>query len=244
MVLWYARNNAALDKDPMGQMAWLQGELEAARSRGQAVLVAAHIPNGFVERDPGQYNLKAHMGDAFNAMLREYADVVVAFIAGHEHSDAFRVVYGDDGTPAVPVFLTPALTPWNATNIQPLIDGNNPSARCYEYDDSTGAVVDYAQYYVKLAAVAPDAPELDWELEYRASDVFGGPVTPQTLDAYYRRLLDDDAEFAAYRLRNSVGVAPHYACDAACRAGHLCAMRHVDVAAYTACLRGHSPVSR
>ena len=65
------------------QVAFLRAELDAARDRGELVIVATHHPSGSLWDGYGS----ALIGSSFRALLAEY-DNVVLHIAGHGHHNA------------------------------------------------------------------------------------------------------------------------------------------------------------
>ena len=62
------------------QLAWLRGELEAATSRGERVVVASHHPSGSLLASYGS----AADADSFQALLNAYPCVIL-HLAGHNH---------------------------------------------------------------------------------------------------------------------------------------------------------------
>ena len=115
--LYYNTNNTG--SDPCGQITWLEETLKgmvevyitkfiipsavsfkfAATPSGTKVIVSAHVPPGFFERDPyfGPYmtNLFGdhHFNEAIVSVLDEFgAGKIVAQIYGHTHTDSFRLV--------------------------------------------------------------------------------------------------------------------------------------------------------
>jgi hypothetical protein len=54
-----------------------------------------HIPPGTMGRSDGISWLKPAFNQRFHALLQRYSDIVITAIFGHEHTDAFRVVYNN-----------------------------------------------------------------------------------------------------------------------------------------------------
>ena len=58
------------------------------------VLISAHVPYGV-----GALGDYIHMYQPYNAkfvsLVKEYSDVIIGSFFGHEHNDAFKVVYND-----------------------------------------------------------------------------------------------------------------------------------------------------
>jgi hypothetical protein len=57
-----------------------------------------------------------------------------------------------DGTPVSLGLLVPGVTPWNST-LAPETGANNPGLRLFQYDEDTGRIVDYHQFYLNLTKV-------------------------------------------------------------------------------------------
>jgi sphingomyelin phosphodiesterase acid-like 3 len=221
-VLWYTANNATVGEvDPAGQMAWLGARLAAAEADGARVLLLSHVPPGVDERS-GEPHLRARFNAQYVALLRRYAGVLAAQLAGHEHSDSFRV-----GGP----LLAPSLTPWR-NHWDPRSLPNNPGVRLFSYDRATGRPLEYRQFYMDLAAPAPA-----WRDLYNATRAYGGLAPAPDADLARWTLLESDpAAFDRYVAANLVGYPQGAPCRGACRARHLCAIRHLDLDAYAACV--------
>lgn len=225
-VLWYTANNATeADEDPAGQIAWLNKTLAAAEAGGRRALLVAHVPPGVDERS-GLPHLRARFNRAYVSLLRRYASTVAAQLAGHEHSDSFRV-----GGP----LLAPSLTPWR-NHWDPRSLPNNPGLRLFSFAGPL-ASLDYVQYELDLSRAAREAgPVAPFREEYTASALFGGLRPGPAGDAARAALLASNlTAFDAYTAANLVGY-PQAACRGACRATQLCAVRHIDLGDFDACV--------
>jgi len=63
------------------------------------VLIVGHVPPGVFGRGSGVSWMRPAFNERFVGLLRQYHSVIVAAIFGHEHTDAFRVVYDDGKSP-------------------------------------------------------------------------------------------------------------------------------------------------
>jgi sphingomyelin phosphodiesterase acid-like 3 len=103
------RNACGLPGDPdpgRATLSWLEGKLAAAEKAQEHVWLVYHIPPGIdgyatFKRGtcPGTIipMWKEAYAEPFLALLRRYADTIVASFAGHTHMDDFRLIGDADG---------------------------------------------------------------------------------------------------------------------------------------------------
>lgn len=163
----YDSCNASPPTDPNGQFGWLKDELTRAKLNNEKVILAGHIPYGINEYD-GSINWCAGYVDSFLTIIYPFVeDVIVNQIFAHYHLDEFRVLLSpaseeDEATStSKPKAVSSVMI---HPSISPLHD-NNPSFRYYHYYRETGAIVDYAHFYLDLALVNL-MPAPRWALEY------------------------------------------------------------------------------
>jgi sphingomyelin phosphodiesterase acid-like 3 len=179
---------SAADGDPgRATLAWLEAELAAAKEAGERVWLLYHIPpgiDGYATLRQGSCPAaiipmwdQAYAG-AFNALLRSYADTVIAGFAGHTHMDDFRLIR-DAQSPHGFALITPGVSP---------IYGQNPAYRTLIYD-SAGGVLDQTTYYLTnlpQATVAPRGLPPVWHAEYTFTQQWNLPrVDLSSLDQLY-----------------------------------------------------------
>ena len=149
-------------------LAWLEGELAAARRHRQAVWVMGHIPPG-VDAYATLSKLKnvctsgatMFLGtDGLNDLLTRYADVVRLGLFGHTHSDELRLLRGAGGE--VPVKLIASISP---------VHGNRPTFTVAQVDGRTAKLVDYAVFL----ASNDSGKSTTWELEYDFRETYQEP---------------------------------------------------------------------
>lgn len=100
-------------------------------------------------------------------------------------------------------------------------------------------------YFVNLSQANAQGTPL-WELEYRLTQAYGVPdAGARSMHAALGRIASDPRALQRYYVYNSVSYDPS-ACEQACRAEHVCALREVAFDAYAACLRapGAAPAPR
>ncbi|XP_057556926.1 acid sphingomyelinase-like phosphodiesterase 3b isoform X1 [Hippopotamus amphibius kiboko] len=104
---------------------------------------------------------------------------------------------------------------------------------------------DMVTYFLNLSqANAQGAPR--WELEYRVTEAYRVPdAGAGSMHAALGSISSDQSALQRYYVYNSVSYDTR-ACDEACRAEHVCALREVAFDAYAACLRapGVAPAPR
>ncbi|XP_019288036.2 acid sphingomyelinase-like phosphodiesterase 3b isoform X2 [Panthera pardus] len=149
------------------------------------------------------------------------------------------------GAPISVMFLTPGVTPWKTTLPGVVNGANNPGIRVFEYDRATLSLQDMVTYFVNLSQANEKGIPL-WELEYRLTEAYGVPdAGSRSMHAALGRIASDPGTLQRYYVYNSVSYDME-ACDPACSAEHVCAMREVAFDAYAACLRapGAAPAPR
>lgn len=112
--LYYFENKAdnTTVVDPIGQFAWVNATLTAARENGKKVLIAYHVPIGCTGRFMGQ--LHNQRNNQIVEVLSPFHDIIVGHLAGHNHIDAFHIIEGKSG--ASPEFLAPSVNEFALTN--------------------------------------------------------------------------------------------------------------------------------
>jgi sphingomyelin phosphodiesterase acid-like 3 len=155
------------DPDPgLATLAWLDGELAAAKQAGEPVWLLYHVPpgiDGFATLFRGSCPdsilpmWEAGYAERFYVLLRRYAGTVVTAFAGHTHMDDFRLIGDADGRYAFALIM-PAVSP---------IFGQNPAFRTVVYD-AAGGILDQTTYDLTnlLDASASGGVPPRWEQEY------------------------------------------------------------------------------
>jgi sphingomyelin phosphodiesterase acid-like 3 len=187
---------AANDADPgRATFAWLERALAMAKAAQEPVWLLYHIPpgiDGFATLRQGACPTNMIpmwddvYGEAYDALLRRYADTVVAGFAGHTHMDDFRPV-GTADTHSAFTLITPAVSP---------IFGQNPAFRIVLYDAS-GVILDQTTYaLINLTeATATNGVPPEWRAEYTFTSEWHLPrVDLPSLDRLYSLTQKEPAE--------------------------------------------------
>ena len=80
------------------------------------------------------------------------------------------------------MFMAPAVTPWKSTLA--VVGANNPAVRLYSYNRTTGAIIDYVQYFMDLK-LSTKAERAIWGVEYSSKSLFGEYFLPSLVCILY-----------------------------------------------------------
>ncbi|XP_036304261.1 acid sphingomyelinase-like phosphodiesterase 3b [Pipistrellus kuhlii] len=235
--LYYTNNEqTASMADPAQQFQWLEEVLSNASRAGEMVYIIAHVPPGFFEKKMNKMWFREGFNEKYLQVVQKHHRVIAGQFFGHNHLDSFRMFYDDAGAPISVMFLIPGVTPWKPIFPGVVYGGNNPGIRLFEYDRATLSLQDMMTYFLNLSqANAQGAAR--WELEYQLTEAYAVPdAGARSMHAALGRIAGDPNALQRYYVYNSVGHDAR-ACDALCRAEHVCAMRAVAADAYAACLR-------
>jgi len=242
-VLWSTRySDACGDGRPNGSRAmleWLEARLETARAAGDRVWIVYHVPIGIdaystahsketaCDEKPVPF-LREPYSTRYPALLRDYADMIVASFAGHVHYDGYRLLTGDAGTALGVTKIVPAISP---------VFGQNPGFQIFSYDLQSGAPTDFETWYLDNLEETSLATPGDWRREYRFTEAYGLPsFSAQATETLWRAASsgpgpDRDAFARFYPVSHgqfSDTKLPAY----------LCAMRYQSVDTFSACYCG------
>ncbi|XP_012353812.1 acid sphingomyelinase-like phosphodiesterase 3b isoform X2 [Nomascus leucogenys] len=221
--------------DPGQQFQWLEDVLTNASKAGDMVYIVGHVPPGFFEKTQNKAWFREGFNEKYLKVVRKHHRIIAGQFFGHHHTDSFRMLYDDAGVPISAMFITPGVTPWKTTLPGVVNGANNPAIRVFEYDRATLSLKDMVTYFMNLSqANAQGTPR--WELEYQLTEAYGVPdASAHSMHTVLGRIAGDQGTLQRYYVYNSVS---YYAgvCDEACSKQHVCAMRQVDVGAYTTCL--------
>uniref|UniRef100_T1ITT5 Uncharacterized protein n=1 Tax=Strigamia maritima TaxID=126957 RepID=T1ITT5_STRMM len=240
-VFYYKKNsliNADRDDDPAGQFKWLESVLSQARSQGRKTYITSHVPPGVFERHICKGGFQ-WFHDKYNkryiSIVNDYHDVIIAQFFAHQHSDTFRIIYSPLGCPVSYILIAPSITPWNTTLAQ--VGPNNPGVRKIYYNQATGQISNYEQFYFDLNNTTNS-----WSLEYSARDSYqlDGDITPLALHRLASQLENsvNRTVFDRYYLYNTVSFQSPSECDAECQRYQYCAVSNVDFTAFEKCRSG------
>ncbi|CAG8445887.1 14605_t:CDS:10 [Ambispora leptoticha] len=181
--LFYKSNTLVRDCDKEGsagavQIEWAEQQLAMVRKEGRKVYIMQHIPPIHPEGDYYPECLQAYAN-----LLGKYADIISGHFTGHinkdlltfllksrKHNYEFYTLKGDQR----PFHLDQREIVLASPTAPSLVPVKNPAIREYTYSTSPasfGKLIDYTQYYANVT-YANDEGELNWEVEYTASEVY------------------------------------------------------------------------
>ncbi len=209
-ILWSARYRDACGSDgeaaASAMLDWLRGNLARQKADGGSAWLVHHIPWGIDPYSTAHAKgddcaarvvpfLREPYGAEFRELLRQYAATVRTSLAGHIHTDDYRLLADVGSRPLLAQKIVPAISP---------IYFQNPGFEILSYDSRTGALTDFSTYYLaNLNSASLDVPG-DWRLEYTFTEAYGlGRFSAETVRdliasaeaggkaaATYRRLYD------------------------------------------------------
>uniref|UniRef100_T1ITW0 Uncharacterized protein n=1 Tax=Strigamia maritima TaxID=126957 RepID=T1ITW0_STRMM len=233
-------------EDPGGQLQWLKDQLISAKINSYKVIITAHAPPGYFERNPIEPFLVSPYSEKFVQLVIDYADVILTQVYGHTHTDTFRLFMDSHGVVRSHGFIAPSVSPLKIT----ATNGINPSIRLYSYDVAENMVLDYEQYYLNISDVTGSGywnrdkyeranVELPWKLLYTATELYG--VNNLNLLSLYHVYLDISTNrelFEKYYLYNVAGVKTE-SCSETCHRIHICAITELTKTDMDKCMNFH-----
>lgn len=243
---WEVRENRVHDEDPAGQWSWLEYELQKARIAKKTVYLVGHTGPGADDRAPnptlssGHGGLLDHHNTRFLKLVKRNADIIVGQFFSNRHSDTFRVVYNDSGSPVSWMLMPPSVTPRRTQG-----GSNNPGIRLYKYDNSTGNVLDYSQYYLDLKRANREG-RAEWKLGYNLTSYYSmREVSARSFHQVAESFTSSEAgptSFARYYRANSAFLYDSPSnCYPQCQRSHYCAITCLPYSDYRTCME--SPAS-
>ncbi|XP_058987813.1 uncharacterized protein LOC131806929 [Musca domestica] len=224
------------NQDTEKQWIWLEEVLSKSKANKETVYIVGHIPPGSDERHIGlQQNGHTTFTESNNKryleLVRKYSSIIQGQFFGHLHSDSFRIIYDDKGTPVSWMMISPSVTPRKMS-----VGSNNPAMRLYKFDTDSGQVLDYTQYYMDLQN-ANLLGEPNWVPEYNLTHYYAlSDISAISLHNFVDRFTSNDGSwFAKYYRANSVRYQTD-PCDNMCMLNHYCAITRVDYKEFRQCL--------
>jgi sphingomyelin phosphodiesterase acid-like 3 len=173
-------------------LAWLGRALADAAAAHRKAILIFHIPPGTDAFATARHDAcpvtpvpllaEPYAGELHALMLR-YRATIVADVAGHLHTDAFRILRDAD-MPFGFVMIAPALSP---------IFGQNPSFRRVTLEDD-GVIADTTTFYLGNLADAAAGAAPQWRAEASFDRMWEARrFDAASLDALYRRLATSQA---------------------------------------------------
>ena len=186
------------------ELGWFASQLADSAQDFQKVSVVTHIPVGGNAKSMADdfatkgFEYKGLLQDGFNnafvALESYYSNTIAANLVGHTHRDEFRLL-------SLEPFTEPSTLISTSLSISP-IDDNNPGYEIYNYDESTGALLNKTTYALDLSQ-----KNSTFALEYDFAATYGhGLATPSDWAAVANALVLDLGSRAAYSAYYTAGA--------------------------------------
>jgi sphingomyelin phosphodiesterase acid-like 3 len=152
------------------EMNWLASQLQDAKTKGEKVYIAMHIPPGIdaykFDQDKKPYTNWAILPSVENSWLKTFLRLTTAYQAticgifyGHTHMDEMRLLYDSTGQNVTEVAISsPGITPQH---------GNNPGFKSVSFDSTSKKLLNFTTYYTNLPVAGSWGNQV-----YRFSSVF------------------------------------------------------------------------
>ncbi|KAL0236437.1 hypothetical protein GEMRC1_003019 [Eukaryota sp. GEM-RC1] len=227
-----------ISKDPEGQFQWIENQMNNIIAEDRNVLVISHVPVGIMESTGiGEHGAIPNMWPQFNHRLLKSLQPgvdsgrVKALFAGHEHSDAMRLLWNEkENGPGSVMFISPSLT----YSENSFYGGSNPGVRLYRFNRTTGTILDFEQYYLNVSA-ANESEVAEWKLEYSARDAYKEKdMSAASSYRIWKKLTVDSEMMAQYVKMNTVGLG-QVKIDHNVVVRHLCSYRYAHLLEFYTC---------
>jgi hypothetical protein len=171
----------------------------------------------------------------FQALLKKYEGTVIVSLAGHTHTDDFRLI---DSSGAKPVFvlISPAISP---------VYRQNPAFRVVSFAND-GSLSDDSVYYLTNLELASSKTRAEWGKEYTFSQEWklGRPDAAALATLYEQIKTKPGVRDEWLRFLNVSSSAAYLPANSA--PGLYCAIQELDPATYSNCycatIASHSAV--
>jgi sphingomyelin phosphodiesterase acid-like 3 len=190
-VLWsrpYGIIGSKVVEPGLSEMDWFAEKLNQAETLRHKVILVMHIPPGLDSyscsrqkngRAPIEFWENAFL-TKFCDLIREHGGIIQIALAGHTHTDDFRVVGTKDNSSPVFLRITPSISP---------IYLNNPGFSVLKYDPTSGDILDILTYYLNLS---PGGTDPQWKGEYSFSRAYeSSSLSPANMLQLAARIHDD-----------------------------------------------------
>jgi sphingomyelin phosphodiesterase acid-like 3 len=231
--------------EPADEFAWLETRLSAAQKANQKVWLMFHIPPGIDPFSTVQQYLTLSKGKPaseqlcasavvpmwvpewtakFDALLEKYHDTVIVSLAGHTHTDDFRVINSESTNPSF-ILINPAISP---------VYNQNPGFRTVTFARD-GSLTDASVYYLTNLAFASSTTAGEWDHEYTFSQEWKLPkIDAAGLASLYNKIrMDESARGDWLKFYNVSSSAAYLPADTV--PGLYCAIEELDPESYTRC---------
>ncbi|MGD0929303.1 MAG: metallophosphoesterase [Candidatus Korobacteraceae bacterium] len=232
---------------PADLFTWLESRLNAAQQAHQKVWLMFHIPPGIDGYSSVvKYQVLSKSGAAsatekmcasavvpmwqpkwtsqFQTLLTKYEGTVIVSLAGHTHTDDFRLINSAGAKPEL-VLISPAISP---------VYRQNPAFRVVTFAND-GSLSDASVYYLTNLELASSKTRGEWRKEYTFSQEWKmGRPDAASLAALYEQIKTKpevrDEWLKLYNVSSSAAYLPAHSAP-----GFYCAVEELDPETYSNC---------
>lgn len=228
---------------------WLESRLSAAQQAHEKVWLMFHIPPGIdsyssivkyqtlsKSKTPAAAAREKLCASAvvpmwqprwtaqFQALLKKYEETVIVSLAGHTHSDDFRLINSSGAKPEF-VLISPAISP---------VYRQNPGFRIVTFAND-GSLSDESVYYLTNLEFASSKTRGEWAKEYTFSQEWklGRPDAASLATLYEQIKTKSDVRDEWVKFFNVSSAAAYLPANAT--PGLYCAIEELDPEAYSNC---------
>ncbi|EDR22190.1 sphingomyelin phosphodiesterase, putative [Entamoeba dispar SAW760] len=205
--------------DPGEMMMWFNATLKVLREKGQKAIIISHESIGL--KITGMMDVNPYFTRDFLELYKEYSDVIIGHLAGHNHIEGYRLYPGED--PFYSVIINPAMTP----------KGSNPSLRLYKFNDKH--IIDYTTYYLNLDQCNAEH-KYTWVKSYNTQEEYGlVNLGNSEIGRLHYMLKNDNIAWSKFMKHFSTEL-PN-SCEGNCRKQRLCSMENMRESGYAECIK-------
>ncbi|KAL0214773.1 hypothetical protein P9112_006957 [Eukaryota sp. TZLM1-RC] len=219
--------------DPEHQFEWIEEQMKRLEREDRKAILLFHVPPGVVESTfAAVSNFHPQFNHRFlDALHLGLEQKRIAFAAaGHEHSQALRLLADKNDIPTAPLFILPSVV----SDDNMLYSGNFPGVRLVTFNRTNGNVLDYHQYYLNITTANKELKP-NWQLHHSAREAFGiRDVSGDSLFNLWKRMNNDEELLGKYIRMNTNGVAMKDLTKE-CAVRHLCAFRYSRLTEFYKC---------
>jgi sphingomyelin phosphodiesterase acid-like 3 len=242
----FSENCGLIDSTAAADLfTWLDSRLSAARQAHEKVWLMFHIPPGIdgystVVKYQALSKTAARTEklcasaivpmwqpewtSQFQTLLAKYQDTVIVSLAGHTHSDDFRLINASGASPGL-VLINPAISP---------VYRQNPAFRIVTFAND-GSLSDASVYYLTNLEFAGGKTRGEWAKEYTFSQEWkmGRPDAVSFTTLYGQIKSKPDVRDEWLKLYNVSSSAAYLPANSA--PAFYCASRELDLGSYSNC---------
>lgn len=227
----YNSEATTTDKDPCGQFAWMEDQLQRAKVNNRVVYTVAHI-------GPILLRWRADFAATWQQILSSYANVVGAQLFGHIHATTLAAISGMAGTP---MLVSGGITKISKTN---------SAFQMYSIDQNTYRITGWEQISLTPptsmdVVTIPGTNGSAWSRTLDVGQLLGlGAISFEAFEAFAKAMQSNQTLFEAYLTVLGDGVLAAWMADKCngalmaplCRKGASCVITQNSLEGIVGCV--------